>query len=98
MNIYNILGPLEVFREKLGIKEYLGQSLKLPDLPEIDLKWAKISQEVKQRANWHCEKCGKDLTQNKSLLELYNKSGVKADMSLDNLMAMCKSCKELLGE
>lgn len=98
MNIYTILGPLEVFREKLGIKEFFGQSLKLPDLPQRELKWAKISQEVKQRANWCCEKCGKDLTQDKDNLDIYNKSGIKADMSLQNLMAVCKSCKELLGE
>lgn len=98
MNIYNILGPLEVFREKLGIKEYFGKDLKLPDVSQQDVKKAAAINAVKQRANYHCEKCGKDLTKNKDALSIYNKSGVVADMSLENLMAVCKECKSFLGE
>lgn len=97
MNIYNILGPLEVFREKMGIKEYFNKG-KLPDISEQDSKKAALINEVKKRANYHCEKCGKDLSKNKDELSIYNKSGVVADMSLENLMALCKECKSFLGE
>ena len=81
MNIYTILGPLEVFREKLGIKEYFGKDLKLPDVSQADAKKTALINAVKQRANFRCEK-----------------SGIVSDMSMENLMAVCKECKALLGE
>ena len=98
MNIYTILGPLEVFREKLGIKEYFGKDLKLPDVSQADAKKTALINAVKQRANFRCEKCGKDLSKNKDALGIYNKSGIVSDMSMENLMAVCKECKALLGE
>jgi len=51
-----------------------------------------ISHQYRKQKNWICEKCGRNLVNNKSLLHLHHISGVKSDNSISNLKALCKLC------
>lgn len=92
MNVYKILGPFEVLREKLEIQSYMGKD-KLPDLPSDDTQWKDAAHDYKEKVAWKCAKCGRDFSQNKGVLGVYPKNGDKKDIRLENLTALCDSCK-----
>lgn len=52
MNIYAILGPLEVCLERMNIEDFFDKSGKLPDLPSQATQFEELAHELKTRAGW----------------------------------------------
>ena len=92
MNIYAILGPLEVCLEKMNIQDFFDKSDKLPDLPSQATQFEEIAHELKTRAKWQCSTCKKDFTQSKNMLGVFHKNGNKDEDTVENLVVMCKEC------
>jgi hypothetical protein len=54
--------------------------------------WPDISKSYRNSVKWHCESCGVDLSNHKSLLDTHHRDGVKTNTSVENLIALCKLC------
>ncbi|CAB1276248.1 HNH endonuclease [Candidatus Nitrosacidococcus tergens] len=54
--------------------------------------FAGISRQVKERANWRCEQCGKDYSKEKMRLHTHHISSEKYDNRPSNLKVLCRSC------
>ena len=54
--------------------------------------WQRIAVERKESANWVCEKCGEDFSEQKSLLHAHHINGVKDDNRMKNLAVLCYRC------
>ena len=54
--------------------------------------WAQIAGRYKADKEFRCESCRVDLRENRQLLHVHHKSGVKSDNRRHNLMALCAAC------
>ncbi|MFW2601921.1 HNH endonuclease [Aliarcobacter butzleri] len=54
--------------------------------------WKLISNSLRDKNNWKCEKCGLDCSNNKNFLHVHHINGLKYDNALSNLKILCKSC------
>tara|TARA_Y100001980_G_C14509272_1_gene284778 strand:- start:17 stop:835 length:819 start_codon:yes stop_codon:yes gene_type:complete len=59
---------------------------------EYGLQWGKISKDVRKRAGYRCSKCQKDFSNNKQLLHVHHKDGVKWNHHTNNLKVLCFHC------
>ena len=56
--------------------------------------WHQTATKIKQQRNWHCDKCGVDLSepQNQRLLHGHHKNGVVSDNRPSNIAVLCLLC------
>lgn len=56
--------------------------------------WQEISNRIRALYNWKCDNCGVDLSapENKKLLDVHHRNGVRSDNSNANLKPLCKLC------
>lgn len=54
--------------------------------------WREISASYREYKNWVCEKCGKDFSENRAMLDTHHKNGNKSNCHYYNLEALCKNC------
>ena len=54
--------------------------------------WAQVAGRYKAEKEFRCESCRVNLRDNRQLLHVHHKSGVKSDNSHNNLMALCAAC------
>lgn len=54
--------------------------------------WEIISNRYRESANWTCERCGVNLKEHRSFLQVHHKNGVKSDNTRQNLQALCIRC------
>ena len=59
---------------------------------EYGLQWGKISKDIRKRAGYRCSKCQKDFSNNKQLLHVHHKDGVKWNHHTNNLKVLCFHC------
>ena len=54
--------------------------------------WDEISLKLRERANWKCQDCSVDLSEDTSLLHAHHINGVKSDNRSANLQVVCAEC------
>lgn len=54
--------------------------------------WSQVAARFKADRAFRCESCNVDLTNEKRLLHVHHKNGVKSDNHRSNLMALCAAC------
>lgn len=54
--------------------------------------WGKISRYMREKANWKCELCGTDYSQDKQKLHVHHANSNKRDNRPPNLRVLCHSC------
>ncbi|WP_417421272.1 HNH endonuclease [Halomonas sp.] len=54
--------------------------------------WQEISRKVRKAADFHCQECNVDLSENPRLLHTHHLNGVKRDNNPGNLKALCVDC------
>lgn len=54
--------------------------------------WREISIEYRSKQNWTCEKCGRNLKDNKSYLDVHHIDSNKNNNNYSNLKALCRDC------
>ena len=54
--------------------------------------WHQIATKEKQQRNWHCDKCGVNLSDHRSLLHGHHKNGVVSDNHPSNIEVLCILC------
>jgi hypothetical protein len=54
--------------------------------------WNEISLSYKNSVGWCCENCHAVLAEHHHLLNVHHRNGVKADVDVTNLQALCKIC------
>ena len=54
--------------------------------------WHQKSRQYRESQYWTCEKCGKDMNNNKQDLHTHHINGVKDDTNPSNLVALCRDC------
>lgn len=69
------------------------------DKKRYPMHWQTIANEVKRKADWKCQKCGKQCRRpgepfdtHKRTLTVAHLNHTPEDISPDNLMAMCAPC------
>ena len=69
------------------------------DKKQYPIHWEAIAFDVKQRADWKCQKCGKQCRKpgekfdtHKNTLTVAHLNHLPMDISPENLMAMCAPC------
>ena len=53
---------------------------------------ANVSKKLREEANYICDNCKSDCKNNKHLLHVHHKDGVKWNNNLDNLEVLCAAC------
>jgi hypothetical protein len=56
--------------------------------------WARVSEEIRQRANWKCKECGVDLNDNRNLLHAHHLDGNRGNNDSKNLRSLCCVCHQ----
>lgn len=59
---------------------------------EYPPNWKQLSYQIRAERDWKCEKCGRDCSKQKYMLDLHHINGVKSDCSRSNLKALCRDC------
>lgn len=54
--------------------------------------WSKISEQLRKNNDYKCQKCYKDMSDDKQNLHVHHKNGVKQDVSFKNLEVLCYEC------
>ena len=54
--------------------------------------WNEISLKLRERANWKCQDCSVDLSEDRQLLHCHHINGVKSDNKSENLQVVCVEC------
>ncbi len=54
--------------------------------------WGTISSRYRESVNWTCERCGVNLKDHKSFLQVHHLNGVKSDNDRQNFQALCIRC------
>jgi len=54
--------------------------------------WTQVAARYKAERNFQCESCRVDLTNQKNLLHVHHRNGVKSDNTASNLQALCVAC------
>lgn len=87
------------FNIKDFIKRYNTKHIKKPShtprsIPkdQYSKNWSKISKNLREEANYICDNCKSDCKNNKHLLHVHHKDGVKWNNNLDNLEVLCATC------
>lgn len=87
-----------------SVKEFFDSSLIAKDFYERDItydentktyyppNWKKISQQLRKEAKWRCQKCFKNMENDKKNLHVHHKDGVKQNTSPKNLEVLCYDC------
>ncbi len=63
-----------------------------PNSANYTTDWKEISQKHRESANWHCSDCGVNLKDQRNLLHVHHKDGVKSNNRSDNLVVLCAAC------
>ena len=64
------------------------------DYPEAEYTndWARISNEIRRKANWICSCCKVNLKYNKGFLHVHHKDGIRGNNKPSNLEVLCMLC------
>ncbi|EAJ6225094.1 HNH endonuclease [Campylobacter coli] len=76
----NIIDPKNHFNDKIAPLNIYSND------------WREISYNTRKKAQWKCQKCHKDFSQNKTQLDVHHINGQKNDNNSNNLMVLCKEC------
>lgn len=60
--------------------------------------WPTISRTIRERANWTCDICGADYSQDKKNLHVHHRNEKKQDNREANLQVLCKYCHKRMHE
>lgn len=84
---------LTQFREQNSRLRRATRQAKLAVLPSgYPRNWKEISEGIRQRRNYTCEKCGVRLSGHASLLDVHHLDGDKQNVQDSNLRCLCKLC------
>jgi hypothetical protein len=59
---------------------------------DYPVNWNEIAVSYKESVNWCCENCHAIFAENRGLLDVHHRNGVKSDVDPSNLQALCKIC------
>jgi len=94
-------------REKFDIQEFFEKygETQIEDIPLFDEyddpkdeypeDWEKVSWVYRKNENWTCEKCGRNMRDNKKNLHVHHINGNRSDCRYSNLKALCIDCHSL---
>ena len=87
---FSIKKFFDAYSTDFGVKpKYTDKSFPPGDYTK---NWGEVSRKHREAAHWVCKRCHVDLSENKSLLHVHHKNGIRPDNLPHNLEVLCALC------